>query len=242
MEIFNWTPNPWALPLVLGLLLALGAAWVGAIRLAHWNRERRAPPRPPAQEALRRVAQQQAVESLRPIAASLRIVQDERHPGTAPMHPIDATVFGLDGEGVTFRARCDLTPGVHIQAELDLGEGARHCRWWFEVAATPSARPTSSDFMHPMYPMSADRSRPDAFAKKAKREGYPARSVYKLEEIDRKDRILAPGLRVLELGAAPGSWSRYVLSRIGPRGRLVAIVEADPANNEWKPKKVLITA
>lgn len=130
-EIFNWTPHPWAVPITLGLLLGLGLAWVGAVRLAQWTRERRAPPRPPAQEALRRVAQQQVVEALRPLDASLRLVQDERRPG-APT--VDATVFGLDREGVTFRARCDLAPGVHIQAELDLGEGARHCRWWFEVA------------------------------------------------------------------------------------------------------------
>lgn len=131
IEVFNWNPHPWALPSALGLVLGLGLAWVGAIRLAHWTRQRRAPPRPPAQEVLRRVAQQRACEALRPMDASLRIVQDERHPGAAP---VDAMVFGLDREGVTFRARCDLAPGVHIQAELDLADGARHCLWWFEVA------------------------------------------------------------------------------------------------------------
>jgi 23S rRNA (uridine2552-2'-O)-methyltransferase len=65
--------------------------------------------------------------------------------------------------------------------------------------------------------------RPDALTKAAKAQGYPARSVFKLEEIDRRVRLLRPGQRVLDLGAAPGSWSMYVAQRIGASGRLVAI-------------------
>jgi 23S rRNA (uridine2552-2'-O)-methyltransferase len=66
-------------------------------------------------------------------------------------------------------------------------------------------------------------SRPDAFSRRAKEEGYPARSVYKLEEIDRRTRLLRPGQRVLDLGAAPGSWAMYTAKKIGPTGRLLAI-------------------
>ncbi len=65
--------------------------------------------------------------------------------------------------------------------------------------------------------------KPDAYARKAKEEGYPARSVYKLEEIDRRTRLLQPGMRVLDLGAAPGSWSKYVAQKIGKSGKLLAI-------------------
>jgi 23S rRNA (uridine2552-2'-O)-methyltransferase len=65
--------------------------------------------------------------------------------------------------------------------------------------------------------------RPDAFTKAAKAKGYPARSVFKLEEIDRRVRLLRPGQRVLDLGAAPGSWSLYTSQRIGPSGKLLAI-------------------
>ena len=65
--------------------------------------------------------------------------------------------------------------------------------------------------------------RPDAFTKAAKARGYPARSVFKLEEIDRRVRLLRPGQRVLDLGAAPGSWSLYAAQRIGPSGKLLAI-------------------
>jgi 23S rRNA (uridine2552-2'-O)-methyltransferase len=65
--------------------------------------------------------------------------------------------------------------------------------------------------------------RPDAFTKAAKAQGYPARSVFKLEEIDRRVRLLRPGQRVLDLGAAPGSWSLYVAKQVGPQGRLLAI-------------------
>ena len=67
-------------------------------------------------------------------------------------------------------------------------------------------------------------SRPnDHFGAKAKKEGYPARSVYKLEEIDRRVRLLRPGMRVLDLGAFPGSWTMYAAKKIAPQGRVIGI-------------------
>jgi len=65
--------------------------------------------------------------------------------------------------------------------------------------------------------------RADSFTKAAKAQGYPARSVFKLEEIDRRVRLLKSGQRVIDLGAAPGSWSMYAAQKIGPRGKLLAI-------------------
>jgi 23S rRNA (uridine2552-2'-O)-methyltransferase len=65
--------------------------------------------------------------------------------------------------------------------------------------------------------------RPDSFTKAAKAQGYPARSVFKLEEIDRRVRLLRAGQRVLDLGAAPGSWSQYASQRIGASGKLLAV-------------------
>jgi 23S rRNA (uridine2552-2'-O)-methyltransferase len=65
--------------------------------------------------------------------------------------------------------------------------------------------------------------KPDAFTKAAKAQGYPARSVFKLEEIDRRVRLFRPGQRVLDLGAAPGSWSMYAAQRIAPTGKLLAV-------------------
>lgn len=65
--------------------------------------------------------------------------------------------------------------------------------------------------------------RPDHFTKAAKARGFPARSVFKLEEIDRRVGLLKPGQRVLDLGCAPGSWSLYASTRIGERGRLLAV-------------------
>jgi 23S rRNA (uridine2552-2'-O)-methyltransferase len=65
--------------------------------------------------------------------------------------------------------------------------------------------------------------RPDAFTRAAKAQGYPARSVFKLEEIDHRARLLRPGQHVLDLGAAPGSWSLYAGQRIGPMGKLLAV-------------------
>lgn len=66
-------------------------------------------------------------------------------------------------------------------------------------------------------------ARPDAHTRAAKALGFAARSVFKLEEIDRRLRLIAPGMRVLDLGAAPGSWSAYAAEKIGRNGRLVAI-------------------
>jgi 23S rRNA (uridine2552-2'-O)-methyltransferase len=76
--------------------------------------------------------------------------------------------------------------------------------------------------------------RPDAFTKAAKAKGYPARSVFKLEEIDQRMRLLRPGQRVLDLGAAPGSWSLYAAQRIGPSGKLLA-VDLNPVMAELGP-------
>ncbi|MBK8172672.1 MAG: RlmE family RNA methyltransferase [Sandaracinaceae bacterium] len=63
----------------------------------------------------------------------------------------------------------------------------------------------------------------DQWGERAKREGYPARSVYKLEEIDRRTRILRQGQSVLDLGAYPGSWSLYAAKKVGGKGRVLGI-------------------
>jgi len=65
--------------------------------------------------------------------------------------------------------------------------------------------------------------RADRFTVAAKQQGYPARSVFKLEEIDRRIRLLKPGMHVLDLGASPGSWSLYAAQRIGKQGRLLSV-------------------
>jgi len=63
----------------------------------------------------------------------------------------------------------------------------------------------------------------DFYFHKAKQENFAARSVFKLEEIDRRFRILKPGNKVLDLGAAPGSWSQYVSKAVGKNGRVLGI-------------------
>ncbi len=63
----------------------------------------------------------------------------------------------------------------------------------------------------------------DRFTREAKGRGFPARSVFKLEEIDRRVRLLRAGMRVLDLGAAPGSWALYAAQKIGPAGHLLAV-------------------
>lgn len=62
----------------------------------------------------------------------------------------------------------------------------------------------------------------DHYFLKAKRENYPARSVYKLKELDAKFRLLKPGMKVLDLGAAPGSWSLGVAEKVSSKGLVLA--------------------
>lgn len=62
----------------------------------------------------------------------------------------------------------------------------------------------------------------DHYFMKAKRENYPARSVYKLKEIDSRFKIFKKGMLVLDLGAAPGSWSMGASEKVGPQGRVLS--------------------
>ena len=75
----------------------------------------------------------------------------------------------------------------------------------------------------------------DEYFKRAKREGYLARSAYKLTEINERFRVLRPGQRVLDAGCAPGSWLQVAAERVGPRGVVVGfdltpVRHAMPAN------------
>jgi 23S rRNA (uridine2552-2'-O)-methyltransferase len=63
----------------------------------------------------------------------------------------------------------------------------------------------------------------DYYFKKAKQDKYPARSVYKLQEMDKAHRFLRPGQKVLDLGACPGSWTLYAAERVGEKGRVLGI-------------------
>ncbi|MGD2136768.1 MAG: 23S rRNA (uridine(2552)-2'-O)-methyltransferase RlmE [Gammaproteobacteria bacterium] len=63
----------------------------------------------------------------------------------------------------------------------------------------------------------------DEFVKRAQRAGWRSRAVFKLEEIQQRDRILRPGMSVVDLGAAPGGWSQYAARLLGDRGRIIAL-------------------
>ncbi|MCF7929514.1 MAG: RlmE family RNA methyltransferase [Spirochaetales bacterium] len=73
----------------------------------------------------------------------------------------------------------------------------------------------------------SDRSGPDEYSLKAQREGYPARSVYKLQELEKKFRVLPKTGAVLDVGAAPGSWTVFLMRNLKPGSTIVA-VDLDP--------------
>jgi len=86
----------------------------------------------------------------------------------------------------------------------------------------------------------ADYKKPDYWQLKARKEGYPARSVYKLKEMDEKFGLLKPGggtrsgerVRVLDLGAAPGSWSLYILRKMRD-GVFLAAADLSPLSRQY---------
>lgn len=63
----------------------------------------------------------------------------------------------------------------------------------------------------------------DVYVKRAREEGYRSRAVFKLEEIQRTDRILRPGMTVVDLGAAPGGWSQLAAKILRGKGRIIAL-------------------
>ena len=73
----------------------------------------------------------------------------------------------------------------------------------------------------------------DPFVKKAQLEGYRSRSAYKLIELNEKDRLIRPGMRIMDLGSAPGGWSQVAGKLVGAKGRVLAtdILPMEPLKN-----------
>lgn len=74
------------------------------------------------------------------------------------------------------------------------------------------------------------RQASDPYVKKAQQEGWRSRAVFKLQEIDKKQRLFRNGSVVVDLGAAPGGWSQYAAAKVLPKGRIIAIdlLEIEP--------------
>ena len=88
------------------------------------------------------------------------------------------------------------------------------------LPSTPECHPSFSQ----AYPAVSKPYDPrDPFFLKAKQENYLARSIYKLEEIDQRFHLLSKGDMVLDLGAAPGSWSQYACRRVAPKGLVLGV-------------------
>ena len=68
-----------------------------------------------------------------------------------------------------------------------------------------------------------DRQERDLYVQQARRDGWRSRAVYKLEQIDEKERILKPDMICVDLGAAPGGWCQYVSRKLKERVRIIAV-------------------
>ncbi len=67
------------------------------------------------------------------------------------------------------------------------------------------------------------RQRRDPYVQRAQKEGYPSRAAYKLLEIQERDRLIRPGMTVVDLGAAPGGWTQVAVECLKGRGRVLAL-------------------
>ena len=67
-----------------------------------------------------------------------------------------------------------------------------------------------------------ERQERDPYVQRARREGWRSRAVFKLEEIDRREQLLKPGMVCVDLGAAPGGWSQYIAAKLSGRARIIA--------------------
>lgn len=63
----------------------------------------------------------------------------------------------------------------------------------------------------------------DEYVIRSKKEGWRSRAIYKLSEMDEKDRLLKQGMTVVDLGAAPGGWSQYAMHKVGDHGKVIAL-------------------
>jgi 23S rRNA (uridine2552-2'-O)-methyltransferase len=70
----------------------------------------------------------------------------------------------------------------------------------------------------------------DEYVRRSQQDGYRSRAIYKLIEIDEKDRLIKPGMTIIDLGAAPGGWSEYCVKKLGKNGKVIAldILPMDP--------------
>ncbi|MBR1536757.1 MAG: RlmE family RNA methyltransferase [Treponema sp.] len=86
--------------------------------------------------------------------------------------------------------------------------------------------------------MANSYEKPDFWSKKAFSEGYPARSVYKLQEIDQKFGMIKKNFRVLDLGAAPGSWTTFLLRQTEGSGKVVSC-DLNPLSKDVKGENLV---
>lgn len=86
---------------------------------------------------------------------------------------------------------------------------------YIDMAQKPKRTKSGSAWMHEHVT--------DPYVKKAQMEGYRSRAAYKLLEIDKREQLLRPGMTVVDLGAAPGSWCQVAVQQMKQRGRVLAI-------------------
>ena len=85
------------------------------------------------------------------------------------------------------------------------------------------------------------KKRHDHYFNRARQENYPARSVYKLQEMDASFKLFKSGQKVLDLGATPGSWTLYAASKVGLKGRVVS-VDINPTDTTFPENVTFLVA
>lgn len=116
-----------------------------------------------------------------------------------------------------------------------ISKGARRS---LPFSRAPLFLPNAELLCYTLLMATSRRDKADSYTLRAHREGYPARSVYKLEEIQQQNRIVKPGDKVLDVGAAPGSWTLYTHRELLKGNGEIIAVDLNPLNLNPVPPTV----
>ncbi len=118
----------------------------------------------------------------------------------------------------------DMVPEFSDPRVCRIWQGQRqgtHTRWWINRTLGHTERYHGADEIRA--DMCAANTWEDHYARRARKEKWLARSVYKLQEIDKKYRLIFPGARILDLGCYPGSWTQYCLREAGTGAEVIGV-------------------
>jgi 23S rRNA (uridine2552-2'-O)-methyltransferase len=159
------------------------------------------------------------------------IPEETRH--VLPSESHDAVCIRIP-HGIHYNGPCSSVNGLLFASSLLLPLPCsiillqRHFGYGKKIRQFAAPAIFSPGYLEPPLAMSKTNKWEDHYTRRARQENWLARSVYKLEEIDRKYKLIRPGGRILDLGCYPGSWSQYCIRKAVPNGEVVGVDLREP--------------